>query len=76
MPRCHRIIDLPADFDDQFDIALAGRSGSDGATIWFERTKAGLVFDVDGMGDALANNHAAAAGSLACCACFKLAARP
>ena len=59
--RCHRIIDLPADFDDQFDIALAGRSESDGATIWFERTKAGLVFDVDGIGDALANNRAAAA---------------
>lgn len=59
--RCNRTIDLPADFDDHFDIALAGRSELGGATIWFERTKAGLIFDVDGIGDALAHNRVAAA---------------
>jgi ribonuclease G len=48
-------------FDGHFDIASAGRSDVDGATIWFERTKAGLVFDIDGNGDARTLNLAAAA---------------
>jgi hypothetical protein len=51
-----------ADFDDHFDIAQSGRADLDGATVWFERTKAGLVFDVDGNGDPFAINCAAAAG--------------
>jgi ribonuclease G len=59
--RADRVISADANFDDHFDIALAGRSDVEGATIWFERTKAGLVFDVDGSGDAFAINRAAAA---------------
>jgi ribonuclease G len=55
------IIRAGADFDDHFDSAQAGQSDVDGATIWFERTKAGLVFDVDGSGDAFAINRTAAA---------------
>jgi ribonuclease G len=55
------IITASPDFDDHFDIATSGRSDVEGATIWFERTKAGLVFDVDGSGDAFAINCAAAA---------------
>ena len=46
--------------DDYFDLAFAGRSEIAGGTIWFERTKAGLVFDVDATGDASAVNDAAA----------------
>ena len=46
--------------DDHFDIAFAGRSEIAGGTVWFERTKAGLVFDVDGTVDASAVNLAAA----------------
>ena len=59
--RADAVIAAGADFDDHFDIAHAGRSDVEGATIWFERTKAGLVFDVDGSGDAFAINRAAAA---------------
>jgi ribonuclease G len=58
--RADAVIAVGADFDDHFDIAHAGRSDVEGATIWFERTKAGLVFDVDGSGDAFAINHDAA----------------
>ena len=63
--RADATIKADALFDDHFDLALAGRSDvarSDvgGATLWFERTKAGLVFDVDGQGDPLALNRAAA----------------
>jgi ribonuclease G len=54
------VITADANFDDHFDLARAGHSDVDGATIWFERTKAGLVFDVDGSGDALTVNCAAA----------------
>ncbi len=50
-----------ARFDDQFDIAGAGFSDVDGMKVWFERTKAGLIFDIDGLGDARALNLAAAA---------------
>lgn len=46
--------------DDAFDCALAGTSVAGDATISFQRTKAGLVFDVDGTGDPRAINHAAA----------------
>jgi ribonuclease G len=60
--RADAVIQAGPDFDDNFDIAQAGRSDVAGATIWFERTKAGLVFDVDGSGDAFAINCAAAAG--------------
>lgn len=58
--RADAVITAGADFDDHFDIAHTGRSDVEGATIWFERTKAGLLFDVDGSGDALAINRAAA----------------
>lgn len=43
-----------------FDIALAGQSNLGDVSISFQRTKAGLVFDVDGIGDAFAINVAAA----------------
>jgi ribonuclease G len=59
--RTDAVITAGADLDDHFDIAQSGRSDVEGATIWFERTKAGLVFDVDGNGDAFAINRAAAA---------------
>ena len=59
--RADATIEADAVFDDHFDLALAGRSDVDGATLWFERTKAGLVFDVDGQGDPQAINRAAAA---------------
>lgn len=58
--RADVIIAASADFDDYFDIAQAGRSDLDGATLWFERTKAGLIFDVDGSGDTLGINCVAA----------------
>ncbi len=44
-----------------FDCAVAGQSVIGDATVSFQRTKAGLVFDVDGIGDPLALNVAAAA---------------
>ena len=59
--RADAVIAAGADFDDHFDVAHAGRSDVEGATIWFERTKAGLVFDVDGSGNAFAVNYGAAA---------------
>lgn len=49
-----------SDISVSFDVALTGNSQVANATISFQRTKAGLVFDVDGMGDALAVNLAAA----------------
>jgi ribonuclease G len=58
--RADAVIAADANFDDHFDIAQSGRSDVQGATIWFERTKAGLVFDVDGSDDAFAINRAAA----------------
>jgi hypothetical protein len=48
------------DISDAFDIAIAGVSHVGDATISFQRTKAGLVFDIDGTGDPLAINIAAA----------------
>jgi ribonuclease G len=45
---------------DAFDCALVGASVIGDASISFQRTKAGLVFDVDGIGDPLAINLAAA----------------
>lgn len=47
-------------FDDSFDIAIAGYSQVGNVVISFQRTKAGLVFDVDGIGDAFAINRIAA----------------
>jgi ribonuclease G len=58
--RSTRIISDSDAFDDVEALALAGHVVSDGVTIWFERTKAGLVFDVDGVGDAFAANRIAA----------------
>ncbi|MEK6636545.1 MAG: ribonuclease E/G [Pseudomonadota bacterium] len=58
--RADTVITAGADFDDHFDIAQTGRSDLEGVTVWFERTKAGLVFDVDGSGDAFAVNCVAA----------------
>lgn len=55
--------DLPrrnADISAAFDIALAGASQVGDTTISFQRTKAGLVFDVDGIGDPMTINLAAA----------------
>lgn len=48
------------DISDAFDIAIAGVSHAGDATISFQRTKAGLVFDIDGTGDPLAINIGAA----------------
>lgn len=45
---------------DAFDCALAGASHIGDVTVSFQRTKAGLVFDIDGVGDPLAINLAAA----------------
>ena len=47
-------------FDDSFDVAIAGYSQVGDVIISFQRTKAGLVFDVDGVGDAFAINRVAA----------------
>ena len=43
-----------------FDVALAGQSIVGDVTISFQRTKAGIVFDVDGIGNAFAINSVAA----------------
>jgi len=43
-----------------FDVAIAGQSHVGDVTISFQRTKAGLVFDIDGIGDAFAINMVAA----------------
>ncbi len=48
------------DISDSFELALSGASQAGGATISFQRTKAGLIFDVDGTGDPVAINIAAA----------------
>jgi ribonuclease G len=48
------------DISDAFASALAGASQVGNATISFQRTKAGLVFDIDGTGDPMAINIAAA----------------
>ena len=45
---------------DGFDVAIAGQSHVGDVTISFQRTKAGLVFDIDGIGDAFAINRIAA----------------
>ena len=45
---------------DAFDVAMAGASTIGDVTVSFQRTKAGLVFDVDGVGDPLAINIIAA----------------
>jgi ribonuclease G len=61
--RLKRFGDLPrrnADISAAFDAALAGVSQMGDATISFQRTKAGLVFDVDGVGDPMAANLMAA----------------
>ena len=61
--RLHQLSDVPrinADISAAFDIAIAGASQIGNVTISFQRTKAGLVFDIDGIGDALAINLAAA----------------
>ena len=49
-----------ADISDAFAPALAGSSQAGDAIISFQRTKAGLVFDIDGTGDPMAINIAAA----------------
>ena len=51
---------LTAPIAEGFDIALAGQSRIGDVTISFQRTKAGLVFDVDGIGDAFVINGIAA----------------
>lgn len=43
-----------------FDVAMAGRSQLGDVVVSFQRTKAGLVFDIDGIGDAFAINMVAA----------------
>lgn len=50
----------PKILDDLYDVALAGHSVAGNAIVHFQRTKAGLVFDIDGTGDAFALNSAAA----------------
>jgi ribonuclease G len=49
-----------ASISEAFDCATSGKSVIGNATISFQRTKAGLVFDIDGIGDPLALNLAAA----------------
>lgn len=51
---------LQHDISEAFDVALAGVTKAGDAVISFQRTKAGLVFDIDGSGDPLAINLAAA----------------
>ena len=61
--RLNGLRELPqrnADISAAFDIAIAGASQLGEVTISFQRTKAGLVFDVDGIGHALAINLVAA----------------
>jgi ribonuclease G len=50
----------PKPIDDLMDLAQAGFSAADDAIVHFQRTKAGLVFDIDGTGDPFAINSAAA----------------
>ncbi len=49
-----------ADISDAFACALSGSTQAGDAIISFQRTKAGLVFDIDGTGDPMAINIAAA----------------
>jgi hypothetical protein len=49
-----------ASIAEGFDVAIAGQSQIGDVTISFQRTKAGLVFDIDGIGDAFAINMIAA----------------
>jgi hypothetical protein len=51
---------INASIAEGFDVAIAGQSQLGDVTISFQRTKAGLVFDIDGIGDALAINMVAA----------------
>lgn len=51
---------INASIAEGFDVAIAGQSHVGDATISFQRTKAGLVFDIDGIGDAFAINMIAA----------------
>jgi hypothetical protein len=51
---------IKAPIAEGFDVAIAGQSHVGDVTISFQRTKAGLVFDVDGIGDAFAINMVAA----------------
>lgn len=56
-------LDLPvisASIAEGFDIAMSGQSQLDTVTVSFQRTKAGLVFDVDGVGHAFDINRVAA----------------
>jgi len=52
---------ISASIADGFDIALSGQSQLGSVIISFQRTKAGLVFDVDGIGSAFDINQVAAA---------------
>ena len=51
---------INASIAEGFDVAIAGQSQRGDVTISFQRTKAGLVFDIDGIGDAFAINMVAA----------------
>lgn len=51
---------INASIAEGFDVAIAGQSQIGDVTISFQRTKAGLVFDIDGIGDAFAINMIAA----------------
>ena len=51
---------INASITEGFDVAIAGQSKVGDITISFQRTKAGLVFDIDGIGDAFAINMVAA----------------
>jgi hypothetical protein len=51
---------INASIAEGFDVAIAGQSQLGDVTISFQRTKAGLVFDIDGVGDAFAINRIAA----------------
>jgi hypothetical protein len=47
-------------FGDAFDAGIAGASHIGDTTVSFQRTKAGMVFDIDGVGEPMAINLAAA----------------
>lgn len=51
---------INASITEGFDVAIAGQSQLGDVTISFQRTKAGLVFDIDGIGDPFAINMVAA----------------
>jgi hypothetical protein len=51
---------INASIAEGFDVAIAGQSQIGDVTISFQRTKAGLVVDIDGIGDAFAINMVAA----------------